>query len=181
MRSSFWRFVLMMLFSLFLLACQRDIRKELVLFDFESDSELDQLVWKCHTVYSLSSEHTTHGTKSLKMELYPSNYPGMTAELKKNDWRGYSALLFDVFNPQEMDLAVTVRIDDKKDYPDYNDRCNQGFVLKPGMNRMSIPLDTVITSRTHRKMDLKNIYRLMIFTGDLREKIVLYLDYLRLI
>ena len=52
---------------------------EKILFDFESDSELDRFHWQCHTLFSLSDEHATHGKKSLKLELFPSDYPGLSA------------------------------------------------------------------------------------------------------
>ena len=75
---------------------------------------------------------------------------------------------------------MTVRIDDSKDYPDYADRYNKTFYLQPGANTISIPIDMLITSGTKRKLNLKMIYRVLIFMAKPNEKVVLYFDYMRL-
>ena len=165
---------------LILVACHRGIPAERVLFDFESDSELDRFHWRCHTLFSLSDEHVTHGARSLRLELYPSDYPGLKPMLEENDWRGYKALCFDIYNPDEKELRISVRIDDREDYPNYDDRYNRTFILRPGMNRMRISLDTLVTSGTRRKLDLSKIYRVVIFVARPERRVVLYVDYLRL-
>ena len=165
---------------LFFVNCHNDSARELVLFDFESDSELDQLQWKCHTLLSLSKEHYTHGKKSLKMELYPSDYPGLTPMLKENDWSGYNKLCLDIYNPQDK-LLISFRIDDQKASPAYEDRYNKSFILESGMNRMSIPIDTLATSGTNRNLNLKKIHRLLIFVTNPKKKVVLYMDHIRLL
>ncbi len=175
------RFVLIIGCFSALAACAGNVPGERVLFDFESDSELDRLHWKCHTLLALSDEHTTHGARSLRLELYPSPYPGLAPTLQKNDWRRFKALCFDIYNPENVTLGVTVRIDDRKDYPDYGNRYNKGFVIQPGMNRIRIPFDSFITSDTGRTLDLKKIYRLLIFMVRPEKRVVLYVDYLRLV
>jgi hypothetical protein len=164
-----------------LFACWNKGPEERVLFDFESDEELNRFHWRCHTLLSLSDEHVTHGKKSLRLELYPSEYPGLYPKLKEIDWSPYRAICFDIFNPQNVETLIAVRIDDQKDYPDYEDRYNNGFVLKPGLNRLSIPLNTLLTSGTKRNLDLKEIFRLLIFSVKPKDKVVLYVDHLRLI
>jgi hypothetical protein len=163
-----------------LFSCYGSVPPERVLFDFESDAELDRLHWKCPVLLSLSDEHVTHGNRSLKLDLYPSNYPGLHPMLEDNNWRGYKALCFDIYNPEERELSVSVRIDDRKDYPKYADRYNKRFVLTPGMNHMRIPLETLVTSGTNRKLDLGKIYRLLIFMVHPEKRVALYVDYLRL-
>ena len=172
--------ILLISFFLLIIGCHNNAQKNLVLFDFESDSELDHLHWKCHTLLSLSDERPTHGVKSLRLELYPSAYPGLTPVLKNHDWRGYKSLCFDIYNPERKNLKITVRIDDKED-PDYADRFNHGFTLISGLNRINIPLNDLITSGTNRKLDLNNIQGLVIFMVSPTEKVVLFVDYIRLI
>jgi len=152
-----------------------------VLFDFESDAELDRLHWKCFTLMSQSDEYVSHGEKSLRLELYPSDYPGLAPMLKDNDWRGYKALRFDVYNPMEKDIRLAVRIDDRAEYPDYKDRYNKGFILKKGLNRIEIPLTSLVTSGTKRNMELGKIYRFLVFMVSPQEKHVFYVDYIRLV
>ena len=126
---------------------------------------------------SQTTFHVKISTKSLKMELYPSNWPGWTPKLAENDWRGFKAIGLDIYNPENREVSVTVRIDDREDFPDYGDRYNQGFVIKPGANSIRIPLENLIASGTKRNLDLKKIYRFLIFMGHAEQKHVLYLDY----
>ena len=93
----------------------------------------------------------------------------------------YGALRFEIFNPGEKEVRITVRIDDRENDPDYADRYNQSFLLKPGMNHMEIQLDTLTTSGTYRKLNLRRIYELLIFTVNSHRKIVLVVDYVRLV
>ncbi len=152
-----------------------------MLLGFESDAELDLLHWKCHTLFSISDEHVTHGKKSLRMELYPSDYPGLNPKLEVNDWKKYGTLNFDIYNPEKEETMITVRIDDQKEHPDYADRYNMRFILKPGLNLIRIPLDSLITSGTHRQLNLTKIYKFLIFMVHPQRKYVLYIDHVRLV
>lgn len=170
--------------SLYFLGCDINPAREHILFDFESPSELDQLEWNCHTMYSISDEHPSHGSKSLKLELYPSDkqdYPGLTPVIRENNWSDFKTLSFDIYNPERNNISVTLRIDDRKDYPEYKERYNKRFILEPGMNYIRVPLNTLVTSGTGRILNLKKIYRLLIFMANPERKIVLYVDYIRLI
>jgi hypothetical protein len=116
------------------------------------------------------------------LELYPSDYPGFFPIIRDRDWKNWRTLCFDLFNPQEdQQIQVTVRIDDREDYPDYGDRYNGRFSLQPGMNRIAIPLSALRASDTQRNLDLENIQRLGIFLVRPAKRIVLYVDYLRLV
>jgi hypothetical protein len=172
--------ILIIFFLLFALGCYNTRPKNLILFDFELDNELDKLHWKCHTLLNLSDEYAIHGKKSLRMEVYPSECPGLAPNLKTNDWQGYESFKFDAFNPLDKEVRVTVRIDDRGDNPDYADRYNHGFILIPGWNKLDIPLNDLITSGTDRKLDLKNIQGLVIFMVSPSEKVTIYVDYIRL-
>jgi hypothetical protein len=153
---------------------------EKILFDFESDSELDRFHWRCHTLFSMSDEHATHGKKSIKLQLFPSDYPGLAPKLNVNDWSSYTTFSFDVFNVQDTGISLKIRIDDNKNDPDYPDRYNKTVFLQPGANAVVIPLNTLETSRTKRKLNLKNIYKIITFMAQPAEQVVLYFDYLRL-
>jgi len=173
------KFILPIIFFL-ITGCHGAEQKNLVLLDFESDSELDKVKWKCHTLFRLSNENATHGSKSLKFEFYPSAYPGFSPVLETSDWINYDDLSFDVYNPETKKIEIVVRIDDREDAPGYTDRYNRSFSLSLGLNRISIPFDTLITSGAGRKLDLKTIQALVIFMVDPLEKVTLYVDYIRL-
>ena len=166
---------------LLLFGCQCSSTPESVLFDFESDSDLDRMHWKCHSLFHLSDKHVSHGTKSLHLEFYPSAYPGFNPNLVKKDWQGYKAFCFNIYNPGEKELRITVRIDDRDDAPEYPDRYNHSFTIKPAMNRIRIPLDSLVTTGTHRKLDLNSIHQLIIFMVNPSQKVDLYVDYGRLV
>jgi hypothetical protein len=190
---------------LVLAACYSDDPAELVLCDFESDAELDRFHWKCHTLFSLSDEHVTHGSRSLRLEFYPYDYPGVAPmleemdwsrytfyrnvdrhllclpRLEENDWMRYKALCFDIFNPEEKEIRISLSIDDQKIHPKYEGRFNTSFILKPGMNSMRIPLSTLVTSGTRRTLNLRRIYRFLILMTPSQKKVLLYVDYVRLV
>jgi hypothetical protein len=165
----------------FLVACDKPASKELLLFDFESESVFDEFHWKCHTLFFLSDDYAVKGKKSLKLELYPSSYPGLFPALKHHDWRGYQSFCFEVYNPLPEPVRLVLRIDDKKDALEYNDRYNKNFMLTHGANQLKIPLDSLKTSGVERPLELKNIYRFLIFMSHPDKKYVLYLDYFRLV
>ncbi len=162
------------------LSCSENHSRENILFDFESDAELDMLHWKCRTLFSLSNEHATHGTQSLRMELYPSDYPGISPKIPVKDWSLYKAVSFDIFNAQNTDIVISVRIDDQKENAAYTDRYNEQFKLNPGANNICILFDNLVTSGTRRPLNLKSIHKLIIFMGHPGKKHVLYLDYIRI-
>jgi hypothetical protein len=187
MEKSLYKILFLLILSslLFLSGCRQDSSKERMLFDFESNAELDRLQWSCHTLFSLSNDHAVHGLRSLKMDLFPSgfrsNYMGLDLMLPLNDWRGYKNLSFDVYNPSEKSVRLTVRIDDRKDYPDYGDRYNKGFIVTKGGNHLVVPLDTMVTSGVYRHLDLARISRLLIFMSRPEMKTTLYIDAIQLL
>lgn len=164
-----------------LTSCTKTTPKEFILYDFESESVLDDIHWKCHTLYSLSNLHAVHGKKSLKLEMFSSSYPGLSPFLKYHDWRDYKSFCFEVYNPLSEKIKLTVRIDDKKEALEYSDRYNKSFTIVPGPNSVRIPFNTLKTSNTKRPLELKNIYRFLVFMSHPDKKHVLYLDYFRLL
>ena len=151
-----------------------------MLCDFESEVELDQLQWRCNTLFSLSQMHSTHGTQSLKFEFFPSDFPGFASIITQRDWREYSALIFDVFNPNDENVKIQIRIDDREDNPDHSDRYNQTIMLKPEENRVVIPVETLVTSGTGRILALEKIAKVIIFMKNPTKTLVLFFDYIRL-
>jgi len=164
----------------YLLSCLSGSPAEYILSDFESDHDLDRIDWKCHTLFSLSNENVTHGDKSLQLALYPSDYPGLAFKLGINNWSPYRSLSFDIYNPADEEISITVRIDDKEDCPNFDDRHNKSFIIKSGLNGIRIPLDSLMTSDGNRTLDLKKIYAFLIFMSHPQKKCVLYIDYVHL-
>jgi hypothetical protein len=153
---------------------------DLVLFDFERDDELNMLHWSCGTLYSLSAEFATLGAQSLKIELYPSAYPGFRPKLEVTDWRGYTALAMEIHNPSSESVVLTLRVDDEKK-SSYGERYNGRVVIKPGTTAFFLPFDALVTSGSHRPLNLKQIQQCLLFTSSPGTRQVLYLDAVRLV
>jgi hypothetical protein len=167
-------------FFLLSAGCSGPLPAELVLNDFESDADLDRIHWGCHTLFSLSDKHVSHGARTLEMKLFPAVYPGLSLKLNENNWSRYDSIALDIYNPQDEMLEITFRIDDKQDYPEYEDRYNGCYQLSPGINHLRIPLDSLKTSGSGRLLNLKTIKRFLFFLVDTQEIYILYVDNIRL-
>ncbi len=169
-------FITLILIFLLLTGCRT---RSPFFYDFETEANLDTLYWECKTIFALSDKHVTSGQKCLKLELYPSLYPGIKLNNFDPDWSEHDVLRFDVHNQENILLKLTIRIDDT-DNPSYNDRYNNTFTLNPGMNHISIPLNSLVTSGANNKLNLLRIERVILFLVQPKEKRTLYLDNLRL-
>ncbi len=169
-------FIILILIFLLLTGCRTGSP---FFYDFETEDILDTLSWKCKTIFALSDKHATSGQKCLKLELYPSPYPGITLNNFDPDWSGYDVLKFDIHNQENILLKLTIRIDDS-DNPSYSDRYNKTVILNPGANHISIPLNSLVTSGANNKLNLSKIKRVLLFLVQPKEKRALYLDNLHL-
>ncbi|HSW63725.1 MAG TPA: hypothetical protein VLH56_10520 [Dissulfurispiraceae bacterium] len=160
--------------------CHNNQPKEVFLADFESDAGLDKLQWSCRTLYSVSNEHATRGTKSLRMDLYPSDYPGLSFAPEVKDWRRYRALSFDVFVPADDVESINVRIDDASRRTHARDQYNEQFGVRQGANTIVIPLSALVSSNDGSPLDLSRISRVIIFLISPKMKTTLYIDAVRL-
>jgi len=146
---------------------------------FESRFEMDRWGGKDSEI-SLSTSHATNGRYSLKADLLPGEYPGISLNYLKRDWQGYDRLAFDVFLEGNSSLRITVRINDKDHNDEYDDRYNKSFVLDPGSNEVVIDLKEVKVAPKGRNMDMGNIVNTCIFSYHLAEPRTLYFDNFRL-
>jgi hypothetical protein len=163
------------------LACRERNIQDMIFFDFETALELDRIQWSCHTLSELTDRHVSHGARSLKVDMYPSNYPGVTLDLDVHDWRSYKVLQFNVFNPQSEDVMLSVRIDDKKEYPSDGDSYKKKYSLTPGLTMIQIPIEGLRTNQSERMIDIKNIHRIILYTVNPAMRTTLYYDFMRLI
>ncbi len=152
-----------------------------VLFDFESDSELDRVNWECHSLFELSEKHAVHGNYALELKLFPTKYSGFTPVIGIEKWRSYSYLKFDVYNASAKQVRLNIRIDDQTPIPPYEERCYVNLMLKPGANQFGIDIHELKTTDTKRKLDLDNICKLVFFLYQPNETHVLYFDFIRLV
>ena len=151
-----------------------------ILFDFESDSDLESLNWECHKWFERSEAHVTSGKYSLKVMLPPGQYPGINFREVREDWSKTNFFKMDVFNPSEERFNFHVRIDDHKSGWEYAHRFDTDFELKPGVNSISIPMDSIKTNINHCPLNKKRIKRMMVFIVNNTKPRELYFDNIRL-
>ncbi len=149
-------------------------------FNFEKDSELNLINWKCHTLFRLSDSVALNGHNSLKVSFFPSDeeaYPGFSMGSFKRNWQHKDTLVLNVFNPAQDSVRLILRIDDS-DNPTYADRYNHGFMLANGWTAVRLPLNTISTSGTNRVLRSRAIKSLILFFANLDRKRTLYFDQL---
>ena len=119
----------------------------------------------------------------MKIVLHTTQYSGVALDYFPNDWRGYRYLAFSIYSPSEMPLELVCRIHDEGHYQnggDYDDRFNRTLVLQHGWNDVKISLADVMNAPRGRKMDMRHIQNFGLFSVQLPQERVVYLDYLRL-
>ncbi len=164
--------------SCVLLSCIGDetFHRQRILFDFESDSDLDRLNWHCGSMYYLSRQYQSSGSCSLKVEMYPSaEWPGFGFGVK-DGWAGFRRISLTIFNPQGHDINMTCRIDDSRRNPPYADRVNRRILLKPGTNFVTLDLKALRTSGTGRPLRLDEVCCFLMFMHRPHEKTTVYVD-----
>ncbi len=180
-RSRSWAAVLLVV-AMLPAACREKPRFD---YDFEREAFLDELGWKCGTLYRLSPLHATSGANSLEVTFYPGpsgddeSYPGLSLSDFDANWSGYRAMVFDAYNPEEKAIILGIRIDDREN-PDYADRFNKAITLQPGDNHISIPFSLLNTSGPTRTLDLGNILVAALFMVNPKERHTVFFDRIRL-
>ncbi len=147
-----------------------------VLYDFEDDSQLDSLSWKCGTIYERVQEHKASGAYSLMVEMYPGvEWPGFGMAVR-DGWKGYSELSFHVFNPSSEPLIISYRIDDSRSNPPYADRANGRISIRPGSSTVTLDIAHMKTSGTERLLRLEKVCCFLMFLHRPDHKATIFLD-----
>lgn len=160
-----------------LFSCKQE---KLFYFDFENDEELDRIRWECHELYTLVPDHVAHGKSSLRLEMFSGKYPGLKISKFDPDWSNFSVLRAEIYNPQNDSLVLHLRVDDLRGSQPYADRFNSRMRLPPGWTHFVLPLDSLITSGTRRKMNHASIEKIDFFIPQPTEPVTLFFDHLRL-
>ncbi|MCX8044927.1 MAG: hypothetical protein N3B18_12480 [Desulfobacterota bacterium] len=161
--------------------CTSTSQSDLLLFGFERDADLDRLWWYCKTMYTRAREHATQGEYSLKVDFYPSHYPRFEPLMRTQDWSRYRALCFDIYNPSDSIITVTLRIDDRRTSPAFYDCHIQYLKLRPGHNAITIGIASLKGCKTQRPLRTKEIRRFMVFMYRPDRQHTLYFDNIKLV
>lgn len=148
-----------------------------VLSDFETFFE--QTRWRDIRQIKRQSEVVRHGRYGLRIQLSMATYSGINLFYFPEDWRGYRSINFSIYNPDDEGLALHVRIHDrrhKRGGMKFSDRFHKRFIISPGWNDLSVPLQVVRDAPETRKMDMGEIENFSIFVIRQARARVIYLD-----
>jgi hypothetical protein len=113
------------------------------------------------------------------------NYSGANFLWPISDWRGFTALELDVFNPGGHELTLKITISDALHAATgykTTDRFATSLELPPQQSvHIRIELEDVKNSPTTRRMDLSQINSLNLFIARPKSDFVFMLDNLRLV
>lgn len=161
----------------------QQIRSFPMLSSFERSRELGSWA-RYRSEFERSTDWSSHGDYSLKVTLPPGEYPGVAMVWFKHDWREFSHLHLDLMNPNDEPLTVSVKLFDKYHTMtgyQHNDRFHRDYVLEPGVPLpVDIDLAEVESAPESRKMILKWMWSIEIFSCDVKQTQFLHVDHLRL-
>jgi hypothetical protein len=158
-------------------ACSGNVSNQSdVLFDFESDNELDLFTWKCPSMFSISDEWSKNGKSSLKFEFYPARQIGFSSGKVKRNWSGSKNLVFTVYNPSAETTELHIRISDNLTEGDPDRAYVTKLVVRPGENTLRLPVGSYIDSNG-RSLDLENMMGIYVYKKEVVSREVLFFDY----
>ena len=104
---------------------------------------------------------------SLRIDFAAPVWPGVSHDEPEPDWRGFSALVLDVTNPDQIPLQLTVRVHDAEHDQRYEDRFNRAFEVMPA-NRvvLRIPMPDILTGPVGRPLDLAHVAGIVVFESS---------------
>ena len=115
-----------------------------------------------------------------RVEFGDGAWPGISLIEVHSDWRKYSELSFEVFNPDPEPMRLVLRIHDSLHNNKHNDRFNRTYNLRQGLHQIAVPLKRVKMAPKHRELRMDRIRTIMFYSYKLRAKRVLYFDNIQL-
>ncbi len=158
-----------------LLDMRRQARQFPVLASFEDDLELTRWEFVDATVRR-SRTRATDGGFSLEVTLRPGKYPHAEMVAPSSDWREFGQLAFDVWNPRQDQLELTIRVQDFDHNDDPADRFKRRLKLPPGHSQVVIELEDIRLAPKDRAMDMSLVSRMQLYAVNLKQPRKLYLD-----
>lgn len=163
-----------------------------VLFDFESDAELDRFGWKCRSRFEISEDYSHTGRSSLRFEFHPAEQVGFSTGDVPRDWSRYSSFDFWVHNPSETTVSLHLQINRREPDGKFNHLIAETLEIPPGPRRVSVALcpspakgaaagsEKDLLGAGHRfeecQPNLKRVDGFYIFIHKISEVTVLYFD-----
>jgi len=119
-------------------------------------------------------------SKVLWVRFHPAAWPGIQISEVEPNWQGYDLLTLEIFNPGTKNVNLVVRIHDRWHNNRFHDRYSKTFYIRPGYQRLAIPLQQVKSAPKGREMDMQNIRAVMFYSYKVQTEHELYFDNVRL-
>lgn len=150
-----------------------------IIADFETPFELDR--WE--TSSSVITLDKRNANNAMNIQLLPGKYPGVTLKEMPHDWHTFNFFEMQINNGSADTLNLELKIYDGEHIQNgyhYHDRFNYEFTAAPGMNQLRIPVSEIRDAPETRKMNLRNIDSVSLFTVNLKHKSMITLDDIQL-
>lgn len=125
--------------------------------------------------------HEMKGRPVSRLTFLDAPWPGITVREPYPDWSGYRALEFQVWSELEQPVELVLRVDDTHRARAHADRFNGSFIVVPGLNDFSVPLETIASGPRDRELDLRHVSQFILFSRRPGEPFSLYLGPFRLV
>ena len=149
-----------------------------ILSDFETSFE--RVRWQTSRGKTeIASQYARSGNNGMKITYFPARYPSLSLRDFNGNWLGYAHLRLSVFNAQEYDIELILKIYDHQHHHTgyrYNDRFHETITLTPGWNDLSYSLDEIKQSPKNREMEMNEIYSISLFMIGPKQPTTIYVD-----
>lgn len=121
------------------------------------------------------------GRQVSRLTFLDAPWPGITVREPWPDWSGYGMLEFQVWSELDQPVELVLRVDDTHRERAHADRFNGSFIVVPGLNDFSVPLETIASGPRDRELDLRHVSQFVLFSRRPGEPFSLYLGPFRLV
>jgi hypothetical protein len=129
--------------------------------------------------YDWVTNFVTEGTFAMEVDASIGGWPGVDFDAGGQDWSGYQAWAFDLYNPGS-DFILRMRIDDDGDCNGYGNRFDHELPVSSAWNNISIPMEEILRGPRSRELNLTEIRRVVIFISIADGPRKFFLDNIRL-
>ncbi len=125
-------------------------------------------------------QRATDGSWSMRVDLGQGQYPGVAQQWPLADWSQFDQLELDVWTDAGPPLTLVIKIQDRRHNQEHDDRYHHVFRVAEGRQRILLPLADVAAAPSTRRLDLRQITFVQIFSPGPAAGRSFYVDNLRL-
>jgi len=133
------------------------------LSDFSDERQL--LLWRGYGGDQKKTEvkiEQINSNPTLEVISGTGEWVGVEFKVNGLNWINYESLSFSIHNPNEQ-FVLGLRVDDNHRCKEPRDRFNTTVPIKPGVNLISIPVEAIAAGPEMRRLNLKQISRVLFF------------------